>query len=82
MTSSGFRELDSSYKPLNIIFYTDSDDNIGKVIDNAEKTFGDKLLVSSDYSEVLGDAIGTYVTMVSNIVKAIVFSHWYSLLWY
>ncbi len=74
MTSSGFRELDSSYKPLNIIFYTDSDDNIGKVIDNAEKTFGDKLLVSSDYSEVLGDAIGTYVTMVSNLVKAIVFS--------
>ena len=43
---------------------------------------GDKLLVSSDYSEVLGDAIGTYVTMVSNLVKAIVFSHWYSLLWY
>ena len=74
MTSSGFRELDSSYKPLNIIFYTDSDDKIAAVIDNAEKNFGDKLLASSDYSEVLGDAIGTYVTMVTNLVRSIVFS--------
>jgi len=72
MTHNGYLRLDENFKQSNIIMYIDNEKNIDATLKDIEEKYDDKVLGTANYKQVIDDAIGSYVEMVSSLATMIV----------